>query len=131
MSTPPHPESADDLELLTTCATREEAFQVGYALGLRRIACRIGEPKASRVQSRRPEFRVLVPRGSLERAREALPYIVGAMFGEALALDARGHCALCGYDMRGITHTTVCPECGVDLASAEAKRRATGRPRLE
>ncbi|MEZ6243649.1 MAG: hypothetical protein R3B57_11475 [Phycisphaerales bacterium] len=127
MNTPIPPTNADDLELLTSCATREEAFQVGYALGLRRIACRIGEPRPSTLGGRRGEFRVLVPKESLERAREALPYIVGAMFGEALALDAQGRCVMCGYDMRGVTRTTICPECGVDLASAEAKRHAARR----
>ncbi len=119
----------EGLTPLTTCLDRREASLICYGLGLRQIRATF-RARENHGLARRAEreIEVLVEPASLERAREALPYIVNAMLGEALAIDAQGHCALCGYDMRGVTHTTICPECGADLASPAAKRRAARRP---
>ncbi len=125
MSTPPHGNNEGAMTPLTTCLDRREAAMICYGLGLRQIRATQRDRKPpSLVRRGEREVEVLVPEASLERARVALPYIVNAMLGDSLAIDAEGRCALCGYDMRGITHTTVCPECGQDLASPAAKRRA-------
>lgn len=32
------------------------------------------------------------------------------------AIDEQGRCIVCSYDMTGLNHTLVCPECGANLA---------------
>lgn len=121
----PGPHDPGDGRLLTTCVTQQEAIQIRSGLRLRGIESSIRERKPNPMLPRSGRaIEIHVAETVLERAREALPYIVEAIVGDGLAVDADGRCALCGYDMRGISRTTICPECGEDLASVAAKRRA-------
>jgi hypothetical protein len=43
------------------------------------------------------------------------------------AIDDQGRCVVCRYDMRGLTHQPVCPECGTNLEDDDALARAAGQ----
>jgi len=113
---------------LTSCESHGEAALIRYGLKLRQIMSTLSVPRPSFIPGRPPKpIEVLVPAESLERARDSLDYIVGAVYGEGIAITPDQRCAFCGYHMAGLGTNTVCPECGTDLASESAKRLARRR----
>jgi len=113
---------------LTSCETHDEAALIRYGLKLRQIMSTVSVPRPPLLPGRPPKpIEVLVPAESLSRARDALDYIVGAVYGEGIAITPDQHCAICGYDMSARGTSTICPECGTDLASDSAKRLARRR----
>lgn len=126
MSSPPAHDP--DLTVLTTCDSHDEAALIRYGLKLRQIGSTLHTPRGSILPGRPPRpLEILVPRASLTRAQAALNYIVNAVHGDGIAVTPDSRCAFCGYDMTGLGKNTVCPECGTDLASEEAKRLARRR----
>lgn len=120
--------SVPEMVTLMTCETHDEAALVRYGLHLRQIRSTLSTPRASLVPGRKPRpIEVLVPSESLERAREAIEYITGAVHGDGIAVTPDKRCAFCSYDMSGLGSITICPECGTDLASESAKRLARRR----
>ncbi len=114
--------------VLTTCDTHDEAALIRYGLKLRQIMSTLSVPRGSLLPGRTHKpIEVLVARESLGRAREAIEYIAGAVYGEGVAVTPDQRCAFCDYDMTGLGGVTICPECGTDLASESAKRMARRR----
>lgn len=52
-----------------------------------------------------------------------LPMTLLVLTLDAVAREAKaGHCAGCGYDLRGLPSGSVCPECGRGACAREAGR---------
>ena len=99
-----------------------DAREILIGLNVRSINARAAtEPGPGLLK--RPRHRVYVDPSRLEQARAALPHIWSAILGDR-AVDPAGRCGFCGYDTTPVPNASVCPECGTDLLSVEARLRA-------
>lgn len=78
---------------------------------------------------------ILVDPAQAERALASVESVWAAILDTDSARTPDGRCVFCGYDLSGIPDTPggnlICPECGVNLRSIEARRawREGRRPR--
>ncbi len=114
--------SDSDLILLTTAPNTTAAAQILYGLELRSISAKVIENSR---KSKDPLAIVLVE-GDEQIARKAIEYIWDTMLETTpRATDINGNCYFCGYDIHGLESPVICPECGTDVDSIEARRAAS------
>ena len=101
-----------------------DAQDAVYGLRLRNIPAKAVQRGALSGMSLRPRVEVIVPVDALDRAKEAWSYIVAALPESWRAVDAKGRCAFCKYDVTGVPRGQRCPECGVALDSVAARMAA-------
>ncbi|MCA9304303.1 MAG: hypothetical protein KC996_09290 [Phycisphaerales bacterium] len=105
--------------IITTASEPRDIDQIIYGLYLRGVRA---EKIPSKVKGSDRFDIVIDPRFAFI-AHEAIDPIWDAILEDiprAVTLD--GMCAFCGYDVRSLPRPTVCPECGVNLDSHEARR---------
>ena len=105
--------------IITTASEPRDIDQILYGLYLRGV-------RAEKIPSRAKgsdRFDIVIDPRFAFIAHEAIDPIWDAILEEiprAVTLD--GLCAFCAYDVRSLPKPTVCPECGVNLDSHEARR---------
>ncbi|GEM_PF-3021546 len=111
----------DDRTVVTTADRDSDVRLVLYGLRLRGLKA---ESRPASPRSRILE--IVVPAAQAETARRVVGDVWDAVFESESAMNADGTCPFCGYSVLGLPRNASgglpCPECGVDLRSAEARR---------
>jgi predicted Zn-ribbon and HTH transcriptional regulator len=122
--------------IITSANNRDDVAQILYGLSIRGVKASTAENtdrnRTSTVPGSRPDrfLIVLNSESTLQRqiADESIEAIWDAILeGTERAVTPSGHCSFCGYDIARLPRPTVCPECGVNVDSIEARRAIRDR----
>lgn len=109
--------------VVTTAPRESDARLVVYGLRLRGLRA---ESRPGPIRSRALE--IVVPADQADAARRVINDVWDAVFEHETAVRPDGTCPFCGYSVIGLPRSPSgrlrCPECGVDLRSAEARLAA-------
>lgn len=109
----------DEPIIITTASEPRDIDQILYGLYLRGV-------RAQKIPSKvkgSDKFDIVIDPRFAFIAHEAIDPIWDAILEEIpRAVTLNGMCGFCGYDVRALPKPTVCPECGVNLDSLDARR---------
>ncbi len=109
----------DEPIIITSASNRRDIEQIVYGLHLRGVRVQVVESQSSRSD----KYDIVLDSKYAFIAREAIYGIWDAILEDyPRAVTLEGRCAFCKYDVRSLPKPTVCPECGVDLDSPQARR---------
>ncbi|MCA9274787.1 MAG: hypothetical protein KDA29_02065 [Phycisphaerales bacterium] len=124
-------ETPTQATVITGASTRDEVAQILYGLSIRGVrASFIDNPskdQPSSVPGAKPDRFLVVLDSDKPIQRQIADESIEAIWDAILeqcprAVTPSGHCSFCGYDLSRLPRPTVCPECGVDVDSIEARR---------
>lgn len=117
--------------IITSALTRDDVAQIIYGLHIRGVRSTSIEnddkiPYSQIPGARQPRFLILIDSDNelqWQIAQDSIDAIWDAILDEhPRAATPSGHCSFCGYDIARLPRPTVCPECGVNVDSIEARR---------
>jgi len=123
-----------DPELIITTTNKvSDVTQIIYGLSIRGVRAGMIESdtrKSSDGKRVDPYQIVLDAPTAIQKqiAHDSIKGIWDAILDEyERAVNLSGRCYFCEYDVNGLPRPTVCPECGVDLDSIQARRAMRDR----
>jgi len=120
----------DPSPVITTANDQSDVAQILYGLSIRGVRAKALETHDKKTD----RYRIILESPTeiqLRIAAESIEGIWDAILDEyERAVTLGGHCYFCQYDVAGLPRPTTCPECGVDLDSAKARRAMRDGRRL-
>ncbi len=114
--------------VLATLPTEFDASIIASVLNDQNIETRIvgGNLEALGPMAPTRKIELAVPEDRAEEAAEILTDLFARAAERELALNAKGGCVTCGYDMSALSDQDMCPECGTNLRQLAERFRRQG-----
>ena len=117
----------DQSSIVTTANSPADVSQILYGLSIRGVRAKAVESRAKNTDL----YTIVLESPTLiqrQVANESIDGIWDAILEEYdRAVTLNGHCYFCRYDATNLPQPTICPECGMNLDSIEARRAMRDR----